>query len=150
MRGLTPAAGWQGIYSLSQFLGIMLDKAKRSLASSERLIENSYCDVASSRAYYAVLYVMQAVLLTKEITYRKERAIIRMFSREFVRTGVFPKQFGAMVRRLYKQRWVADERFDRRINRAEAELDLKTAEEIVRAVVEYLVREGYIEADDSR
>lgn len=126
----------------------MLDKARRSLASSAWSIDEGYCDFASSRAYYAVFYVMQAVLLTKEMAYRKERAVIRAFNRDFVRVGIFPKEFGKMVARLYGQRWIADERCDRRISKAEAKADLAAAEEIVGAITDYLVNEDFIDATD--
>lgn len=129
-------------------LRLMLDKARRSLASSAWSIDEGYCDFASSRAYYAVFYVMQAALLTKEMAYRKERAVIRAFNRDFVRASIFPKEFGGMISRLYRQRWIADEQYERRIGKAEAKADLRTAQEIARAVTEYLIKEGFIDATD--
>jgi len=111
-----------------------------------RSIDEGYCDFASSRAYYAIFYVMQAALLTKEMAYRKERAVIRAFNRDFVRIGIFPKEFGNMVARLYRQRWIADEQYERRIGKAEAKADLKEAEEIAGAIMDYLIKEDFIES----
>ncbi len=129
-------------------LSLMLNKARRSLASSAWSIDEGYCDFASSRAFYAIFYVMQAALLTKEMAYRKERAVIRAFNRDFVKASIFPKEFGGMVSRLYRQRWIADEQYERRIGNSEAKADLRVAQEIVSAITEYLVREGFIDAAD--
>jgi len=51
-----------------------------------------------------------------------------------------------MVARLYRQRWIADEQYERRIGKAEAKADLKEAEEIAGAIMDYLIKEDFIES----
>ncbi|MEK7395645.1 MAG: HEPN domain-containing protein [Candidatus Poribacteria bacterium] len=73
---------------------IIMEKGKRSLSSAERSIEEGDYDFASSRAYYAVFYFMQAVLSTKGMTFSKHSASIAEFGKSFIKTGVFPKEYG--------------------------------------------------------
>jgi uncharacterized protein (UPF0332 family) len=53
-------------YSLADKLELMRQKASRSLAAARRHIEAGDYDFASSRAYYAAFYGIQAALLTKK------------------------------------------------------------------------------------
>jgi len=45
----------------------LLEKARRSLAATERLLADGDSDFAVSRAYYAMFYVARALLLTRDI-----------------------------------------------------------------------------------
>ncbi len=45
----------------------LIKKAKRSLNAAKTLAEDEDYDFSVSRAYYAMLYVAQALLLSKEL-----------------------------------------------------------------------------------
>ncbi|MGA9099298.1 MAG: HEPN domain-containing protein, partial [Methanotrichaceae archaeon] len=57
----------------------LLEKADRSLRASRNLIESGDYDFLISRAYYAMFYCGEAVLLTKYMEFSKNSAVIATF-----------------------------------------------------------------------
>lgn len=97
---------------LSNQLQSMIQKAIRSIAAAKLHFEKGDYDFASSRAYYSVFYVMEAVLLTKDLSFSKHGGVIGAFNRYFVRTRVFPKEFSKLISRLFRERQDGDYQFD--------------------------------------
>ena len=127
----------------------MLAKAREDLSlASKIVIDGGPYRVASSRAYYAAFYAMQAALLSMDITRSKHSGVISAFNRHFVSTGVFPPHFGALISDLFRYRNIADYEFESRISEAKARSHIQAAEAIVEAIAAYLVREGFIDPKD--
>lgn len=49
----------------------LIDKAKDSLGAARILIRDGYFDFAASRAYYAIFYIAEAMLLQLGLSYSK-------------------------------------------------------------------------------
>ena len=129
---------------LKDQLETMIQKASRSIAAAKRLIDAGDYDFASSRAYYAAFYAIEAILLTKDLVFSKHSAVIGAFSQHFVKTAVFPKEFTRLISRLFRQRQLGDYEFELSIGKDEAVEDLNYADRIVQAIESYLIREGFI------
>lgn len=56
---------------LKEQLQPMIRKALRSIAAAKRDLEEGDYDFASSRAYYAAFYAMEAILLTENLVFSK-------------------------------------------------------------------------------
>jgi uncharacterized protein (UPF0332 family) len=69
----------------------LLKKAKDNLEAAESLFKTGFYDFSASRIYYAMFYMTEAVLLTKNLSFSKHTAVIAVFGKEFIKTGVFPK-----------------------------------------------------------
>lgn len=128
---------------LSDQLQLMTGKAFRSIAAAHRNIEEGDYDFASSRAYYAAFYAMEAVLLTKELSYSKHAGVISAFNQHFVKTDIFPKEFSKSIARLFRERQTGDYDFNLSIDEKDAKEDTQIAKKIVNAIVQYLEQEGY-------
>lgn len=128
---------------LREQLQLMIGKAFRSIAAAHRNIEEGDYDFASSRAYYAAFYAMEAVLLTKELSYSKHAGVISAFNQHFVKTDIFPKEFSKSISRLFRERQTGDYDFGLSIDEKDAKEDARIAEKIVNAIVQYLEQEGY-------
>ena len=89
-------------------LQAMIDKSQRALGAAREHLHKGDADFASSKAYYAVFHMMQAVLLTKEKTYSKHAGVISGFSEHFIKSGIFPTKYGEMIQRLRKDRELGD------------------------------------------
>lgn len=57
----------------------LIHKAHRSLAAADRLAKDDDLDFAVSRAYYAMFYAAQAVLLSRGLRFSKHAAVIAAF-----------------------------------------------------------------------
>lgn len=130
-------------------LELMIQKAARSLAAARRLIAAGDYDFASSRAYYAAFYVMQAALLTKNLTPAKHAGAIRAFSQHFIKTGIFPVEFNQSISRLFRNRQTGDYTLGLSISEEKARHDVQMAEKIFQAIVEHLIQEGFLPEDQN-
>lgn len=67
--------------------GSFFDKARRSLLAAERLLRDGDHDFALSRAYYAMFYAAQALLLMRDVRRSKHSGVIAAFNEQFIQTG---------------------------------------------------------------
>ena len=125
--------------ALSTQLKAMRDKARRSLKSARTLFKAGDYESSSSRAYYAVFHMMQAVLLTKGLSYSGHSAVINAFSHHFIKKALFPSDFGKAIRRLRKAREMGDYNYFATISREEARRDIEAASNMVRSMEQYLM-----------
>ncbi|MBI4334186.1 MAG: HEPN domain-containing protein [Chloroflexi bacterium] len=123
----------------------MISKARRALESARDLHRQNHYDDAASRAYYAVFHILQTLLLTKGLTYSKHMQVLGAFNKEYVREGIFPRDFHSIIERLFDDRRIGDYDYDRRISQEESELNILDAEIIVDAVVAHLRTAGFLD-----
>jgi uncharacterized protein (UPF0332 family) len=86
----------------------LMSRARRSLTAARLLLEAGSADFAASRAYYAMFYAAEALLLTRGLAFSKHGAVIAEFAREFVRSGEFAAEYGRALREALEERIVAD------------------------------------------
>jgi uncharacterized protein (UPF0332 family) len=130
---------------LKDQLQTIIKKAQRSLAAAKRQIKESDYDFASWRAYYAVFYAMEAVLLTKKLVFSKHGAVIGAFNQHFIRAGIFPREFSKLIIHLFRERQIGDYEFDlAAIGEDEAREDLWISQRIIECIITYLIKEGFM------
>lgn len=71
----------------------LVRKAQASIASARLLLENGYPDFAISRAYYAMFYVAEALLLMLGLSFSKHGGVIVAFGQHLAKTGRVPVAF---------------------------------------------------------
>lgn len=86
----------------------LLEKADRSLKAAERLLQSGDNDFAVSRAYYAMFYVVQALLLRDGHRRNKHSGVIAAFNEYFVKTGKIPSHFFILLRDGFEDRAEGD------------------------------------------
>jgi uncharacterized protein (UPF0332 family) len=65
----------------------LLNKANQSLLAAKSLSKEGFQDFAAARAYYAMFYAAQALLLARGLSYSSHAAVIAAFGKEFAKTG---------------------------------------------------------------
>ena len=71
----------------------LLRKAHRTVQSARLLLTDGDYDGAVSRAYYAMFYVAEALLLAKAKTFSSHSAVISAFGKEFAKPGTIPAEY---------------------------------------------------------
>ena len=71
----------------------LLDKAMQSIEAASNLRRDGFLDFAASRAYYAMFYIAQALLLEQGLSFSSHSAVISSFGKEFARTGRLDTRF---------------------------------------------------------
>ena len=116
----------------------MVDKAERALKAAQQHLEAKDYDFASSKAYYAIFHMMQAALLTKQLTFSKHAGVIGGFSEHFIKQGVFPAEFGQRIQRLRRDREVGDYGYTLTVDSHDAREDVEIAAQILSAIRAHL------------
>jgi uncharacterized protein (UPF0332 family) len=130
---------------LKEQLQMMMQKATRSVSAARRLVKEGDYDFGSSRAYYAAFYAMEAILLTKNLSFSKHSAVIGSFNQHFLKTAIFPKEFSRLISRLFRQRHLGDYEFELSIGKDEALENLNYAERIIKNIASFLIEKGFLE-----
>ena len=58
----------------------LIEKEHRSLEVAREIFDHEHYDFAVSRAYYAIFYLAEAVLLSKNLSFSKHSAVISAFN----------------------------------------------------------------------
>lgn len=57
---------------------------------------------AMNRIYYSMFYAVQALLVLNEKTFSKHGQVKAYFNMEFIKAGVFPKEFGKLFNTVFE------------------------------------------------
>lgn len=86
----------------------LVEKGRRSLEAARRLLAAGDYDFAASRAYYAMFYLAEALLLARNLAFSKHSAVIAAFGQHFVKTGLFAAEHHDALRTAFDERNIGD------------------------------------------
>ncbi len=118
----------------------LLARAAQSLQAARMLTRHRHHAFAVSRAYYAMFYVAEALLLTKHLTVSKHSAVIAAFGQHFAKTNLRHRQFHRYLIEAFEQRQIADYAVEEELGAADARRQLVRAAAFLRAVRAWLKR----------
>jgi uncharacterized protein (UPF0332 family) len=116
----------------------LIDKAKKSVAAANLLNEQGYPGFAASRAYYAMLYAAQALLLSKALSFSKHSAVIAAFGREFAKSGLVPTELHRFLIEASDSRKVSDYDIAGDIGQDVAGMHIDRARQFLEAITQLL------------
>jgi uncharacterized protein (UPF0332 family) len=116
----------------------LLQKAHRNIRSAKLLLADSDFDTSVSRAYYAMFYIAESLLLSKGLAYSKHSAVIAAFGREFAATGVMPPEFHAHLRAASEAKNISDYQLTSHLTVEETTQHISRAERLLAAAWEFL------------
>lgn len=73
--------------------------AKDDLEAAEMNLEGGHYRSSNNRAYYAIFRAISACLALEFKAYKQHAQVIGNFNKDFVRTGVFPKEISRKISR---------------------------------------------------
>lgn len=116
----------------------LLSRARRYIKSAKLLIKDGDYESAVSRVYYAMFYSVEALLLTKGLSFSSHKAVISAFGQHFVKTGIFPKEMSKALTKAFEKRQFGDYEFTFVITEEDAEDILKDGKRFIAAIAKYL------------
>jgi uncharacterized protein (UPF0332 family) len=116
----------------------LLRKSKQSLDAAKLMEQQSYHDFAASRAYYAMFYVAEAMLLQYGLSFSKHSAVIAAFGERFAKTRVVSPAFHRYLIEGQDSRNVADYSLGPGLTQNDAALQIARAEEFLELAVQHL------------
>jgi len=116
----------------------LIERSKRYLKSAEILLDEGDYESSVSRAYYAMFFSAQAMLLTKELSFSSHKSVISAFGEHFVKPGILSNEMGRELHRAFEKRQIGDYEYTFVISKSEAVEILKNGFMFVDKVVQHL------------
>lgn len=116
----------------------LVEKAKESIAAAKLLLAEEHPGFAAGRAYYAMFYIAQALLLQKNLTFSKHSAVIAAFGEHFAKTMIFDTKYHRYLIDGYTYREIGDYEPLEKISRETAQNTIDHAEEMLSTGQDFL------------
>lgn len=127
---------------LGALLRYRLEQAHETLREAEILLNELAWRGTVNRAYYAMFYALLGLLATKQLGTSKHSGAIALFDREFVKTGIFPRELSRSLHLAFDRRQTYDYGEMTPATRQVAEETLADAKAFVSAIESYLGSRG--------
>ena len=115
-----------------------MEQAHETLREAEILCNESALRGAVNRAYYAMFYALLALLATKQLGTSRHSGALALFDREFVKTGIFPRELSRSLHLAFDRRQRHDYGEMTDLDRQVVEETLIDAKTFVTAIETYL------------
>lgn len=115
-----------------------LRQARETLQEADGLSQMSFWRGAINRSYYAMFYSILALAVLRQQVTSKHSGVIAFFDREFVKTGIFPKELSHSLHRAFQSRQISDYGEIFAVSEDEAMQALEDARSFVFAIENYL------------
>lgn len=115
-----------------------LKTAKEDLEAAQLNFANGQYRASNNRAYYAIFRAVSACLALEFKAYKQHAQVLGNFNKDFVHTGIFPKEISRRISRAQEVRHASDYDDFYVVSVEDAEEQMKTAEDVVVMVEKYL------------
>ena len=85
-----------------------INAAKEDLQSAKILRDANSFKGANNRAYYAVFHAINAIHSLNGVAYKRHKDAIANFNKEYVKTGIFPREIGRKISGVEEIRHASD------------------------------------------
>ena len=113
-------------------------KAEKFISTAESALNNGDYDSCVSRCYYAMFFVAEAALLTKNLSVSSHKGVISLFGEHFVKTKIFERNLGKALNDAYDKRLVGDYGVGLIVTEQQAQDLIETARNFVQKLKNYL------------
>ena len=85
-----------------------LSKAEKFLNDAKATLAMELYETAANRSYYAVFHAVRALLALDGKDFKKHSGVISYFQREYIKTGIFGKDFSDILKDAFSLRTDSD------------------------------------------
>jgi uncharacterized protein len=118
-----------------------LEQADESLEAARTLFVKKLIRPSINRAYYAMFYAVLALLAQGKKETSKHSGAIALFDRDFVKQGIFKKDYSRWLHDAFDLRQRSDYAAEYHASPEDAEITMKNAETFVDSVKKVLSKE---------
>lgn len=110
-------------------------RAREELEASRSMLEGHFYAASISRAYYAVYYSMNALLIEMDIATKSHKQTAIEFRKHFIKTEKFEKKYSTILDQLFNVRMLSDYDATPEIDEEKTKHLLSLAEDFVENVL---------------
>lgn len=117
-----------------------LENARTMLADARTLADAGSYKSGNNRAYYAIFHAVRALLALEGLDFKKHSAVIAHFQNQYVRTGIFDKEYSNILTKASTIRNDSDYNDFYIASREDTQKQIENSEKFIRAIEEYMSR----------
>lgn len=114
-----------------------LQTARSDLKSAGILLEAGEYRGANNRAYYAIFHAINAIHAVGGKAYKRHKDAIGSFDKDYVKTGIFPREIGRKIAEAEEIRHVSDYDDFYIASREESQRQVAVAEKFLQMAEQY-------------
>lgn len=118
----------------------ILKKAEDSLEAARFLADQGFFDFSASRAYYAMFYTAEALLLLRRLSFSSHTAAIANFGKDYSKSNDMDRNFHKYLIAVQDLRSQGDYNFLVSVTPNQSAEAIGWAEEFLRSVWEYIAK----------
>lgn len=116
-----------------------LENAREKLESAKVLLGTGHYKDSIGCSYYAIFTAVRAILAKDGVDFSKHAGVIAYFQKEYIKTGIFDKQYSKYLQGAFQIRNNCDYDDFFIVSSQDAEEQYEKAEEMLRVINEYLL-----------
>jgi len=93
---------------IEELIKYRINRSKETLKDAKILFKAKRLFSTVNRIYYAMFYIVNALLLTEGLSSSKHSGVLSIFNREFIKRGLFDKELGKFYTKMFEFRQKAD------------------------------------------
>lgn len=117
-----------------------LENARTMLADARTLTDAGSYKSGNNRAYYAIFHAVRALLALEGLDFKKHSAVIAHFQNQYVRTGIFGKEYSSILAKASTIRNDSDYNDFFIASREDTQKQIENADKFITAIEEYMGR----------
>jgi uncharacterized protein (UPF0332 family) len=119
----------------------LLNQARENVRAAKLLLHAGFNSIAASRAYYAMFYTAEALMLAhRNQSFSSHSALIAAFGREFAKTRLLDPRFHSYLIAAQKLRQSSDYGISATVTTDETAQALQWAQELITAAETFLAQ----------
>ena len=127
-----------------QEIRLYIERAWEMLDVARLNQSEGYPDSAINRAYYAIFYAANALLVTEGLGRSKHSGVISSFRERFVKPGIIETEYSRIYGRVMDDRHTSDYEVELPVEAQVAEKDMADARLFVERIEAYLRQEDWL------
>lgn len=116
----------------------LFDKADRAIHAADALLTRGDPDFAAGRAYYAMFYAAEALLVEKGFRFRKHGSVHAAFGEHFSKSNVLDSKYHRWLLNAYDQRILGDYGVEASLTPEDVKVMIQQAQEFVDKARQYV------------
>lgn len=95
-------------YNKNDLIKYRIEKSSTTFEEAKSLAKNNFWNGAAARLYYSCFYSVIALLISRGIEIRTHNGVRTEFFRQFIKTGILPKEYSVLYSDLMNKRQESD------------------------------------------
>ncbi len=122
----------------------LIEKSNKSIEAATLLLSEGFTEFSVGRSYYAMFYLVETLLITRDLFAKTHSGAIGLFNKEFIKTGIFDVEWSEHLASAFDARSKGDYEVGSVVDANSAKEILEKAILFKKMITNYLTENNFI------